>query len=107
MRHYFLNGLEQSLKSLNEMTVNRALVSDYDQSSIDVYVATDGALYKNQIMEIFKESKERRERSQTPQNERGLLITVPLRLGVEKLNPVYFSSLKVRIFLYIVLKIFG
>ena len=45
------------------------------------YVTTDGVVYDSQVCEIAA--------------WRPILIFVPIRLGLDKVNPVYYPSIKV------------
>ncbi|KAG0315448.1 Cysteine protease atg4 [Dissophora globulifera] len=66
--------------------VTKALVHNFPQSGLSVYVTTDGVIYKDQV-----------EEAATQKNSGGfghLLILVTIRLGIDKLNPIYNDAIK-------------
>ncbi|CAG8476290.1 146_t:CDS:2 [Acaulospora colombiana] len=60
----------------------KALVEDFPPAQLRVYETTDAVVYKN---EIYKSGKG---------NFRSVLILVPIRLGINNLNPIYYDALK-------------
>lgn len=67
-------------------TFFRALVHNYPESGLGVYVTTDGVVYKDQVEEAATLKKS---------NGFGhLLILVTIRLGIDKLNPIYNDAVK-------------
>ncbi|KAF9128420.1 Cysteine protease atg4 [Mortierella sp. GBA39] len=66
--------------------VTKALVHNYPESGLGVYVTTDGVIYKDQVEEAATLKKS---------NGFGhLLILVTIRLGIDKLNPIYNDAIK-------------
>lgn len=66
--------------------VIKALVHNYPESGLGVYVTTDGVIYKDQVEEAATLKKS---------NGFGhLLILVTIRLGIDKLNPIYNDAIK-------------
>ncbi|KAF9920943.1 Cysteine protease atg4 [Linnemannia zychae] len=66
--------------------VIKALVHNYQESGLGVYVTTDGVIYKDQVKEAATLKKS---------NGFGhLLILVTIRLGIDKLNPIYNDAIK-------------
>jgi hypothetical protein len=63
------------------------LVKDDKHSTLTIHVANDGALYKNRVIECLKERN-------SSGKIQSVLLLVPLRLGVDTLNCVYFPVLK-------------
>ncbi|KAG0275669.1 Cysteine protease atg4 [Linnemannia exigua] len=66
--------------------VTKALVHNYPESGLGVYVTTDGVIYKDQV-----------EEAATLKKSGGfghLLILVTIRLGIDKLNPIYNDAIK-------------
>ncbi|KAG0359609.1 hypothetical protein BC939DRAFT_501354 [Gamsiella multidivaricata] len=66
--------------------VTKALVHNFPQSGLNVYVTTDGVVYKDQVNEAAKDKKTGMFGS--------LLILVTIRLGIDKLNPIYNDAIK-------------
>ena len=60
-----------------------SLLSEYTDSSLQLYLAKDGVVYSDSVLDLLRNSK-----------EKGLLVLIPLRLGVDKLNPIYYDALK-------------
>lgn len=50
-----------------------------------MYVTTDGVIYKDQVEEAM---------SKKPEGFNSLLILVTIRLGIDKLNPIYNDAIK-------------
>ncbi|KNC97056.1 cysteine protease ATG4 [Spizellomyces punctatus DAOM BR117] len=65
--------------------VLKVLLDDHKDIDMGIYVATDGVMYLDDINNECTKGHE---------GWRGTLILVPIRLGVEGLNPVYFDALK-------------
>ncbi|KAF9179441.1 Cysteine protease atg4 [Haplosporangium sp. Z 767] len=66
--------------------VTKALVHNFPESGLSVYVTTDGVVYKDQVEEVA-----------TLKNKGSfghLLILVTIRLGIDKLNPIYNDAIK-------------
>ncbi|KAF9111329.1 Cysteine protease atg4 [Mortierella sp. AM989] len=65
--------------------VTKALVHNFPESGLSVYVTTDGVIYKDEVEEVMKKK----------QGGFGqLLILVTIRLGIDKLNPIYNDAIK-------------
>ncbi|KAF9998221.1 Cysteine protease atg4 [Entomortierella chlamydospora] len=64
--------------------VIKALVHNFPESGLSVYVTTDGVIYKDQVEEVMKK----------PGGFGQLLILVTIRLGIDKLNPIYNEAIK-------------
>ncbi|CAG8664043.1 9210_t:CDS:2, partial [Paraglomus brasilianum] len=64
----------------------KALVENFSDANMSVYVATEGVVYKN---EVYKEALRNSE-----ENFRSVLILVAIRLGISSLNPVYYEGVK-------------
>ncbi|KAJ8323177.1 Cysteine protease atg4 [Batrachochytrium dendrobatidis] len=67
--------------------VLKVLVNDDQRISLKVHVSNDGVVYKNEINTILSAT---RDDGKTP----AVLIMIPLRLGVETMNPVYYPGVK-------------
>ncbi|KAF9580761.1 Cysteine protease atg4 [Lunasporangiospora selenospora] len=66
--------------------VTKALVHNFPECNLGVYVTTDGVIYKDQVEEAAKTKQT---------GEFGhLLILVTIRLGIDKLNPIYNEAIK-------------
>ncbi|KAF9357869.1 Cysteine protease atg4 [Mortierella sp. AD094] len=65
--------------------VTKALVHNFPESGLSVYVTTDGVIYKDQVEEVMKKK---------PGGFGQLLILVTIRLGIDKLNPIYNEAIK-------------
>ncbi|KAG0248909.1 Cysteine protease atg4 [Mortierella polycephala] len=66
--------------------VTKALVHNFPESGLGVYVTTDGVVYRDQV-----------EEAATLKNKGSfghLLILVTIRLGIDKLNPIYNDAIK-------------
>lgn len=63
------------------------LVKNDIQTNLSIHVANDGALYKDLVAERLKEKNNQ---GQT----QSVLILIPLRLGIDNLNPIYISAIK-------------
>ncbi|KAF9291180.1 Cysteine protease atg4 [Mortierella alpina] len=66
--------------------VTKALVHNFPESGLNVYVTTDGVVYKDEVEEAAT-MKNKKEFGQ-------LLILVTIRLGIDKLNPIYNDAIK-------------
>ena len=64
----------------------RALVHNFPESGLGVYVTTDGVIYKDQVEEAATLKKS--------VGFGNLLILVTIRLGIDKLNPIYNDAIK-------------
>ncbi|KAG0090875.1 Cysteine protease atg4 [Podila epicladia] len=66
--------------------VTKALVHNFPESGLGVYVTTDGVVYKDQVEEAATLKKN--------DGFGHLLILVTIRLGIDKLNPIYNDAIK-------------
>lgn len=67
------------------MTI-RALTNDYDQTGLKVYVTGDGAdVYQDTVFKLAKSS----DGVFTP-----VLLLIGIRLGIDRVTPVYWEALK-------------
>ncbi|GJJ78600.1 cysteine protease ATG4 [Entomortierella parvispora] len=66
--------------------VTKALVHNFPESGLGVYVTTDGVIYKDQVEEAATLKK--------AGGFGNLLILVTIRLGIDKLNPIYNDAIK-------------
>ncbi|KAI9241909.1 MAG: hypothetical protein BYD32DRAFT_363294 [Podila humilis] len=66
--------------------VTKALVHNFPESGLGVYVTTDGVVYKDQVEEAATLKKK--------DGFGHLLILVTIRLGIDKLNPIYNDAIK-------------
>ncbi|KAF9426416.1 Cysteine protease atg4 [Podila epigama] len=66
--------------------VTKALVHNFPESGLGVYVSTDGVIYKDQVEEAATLKKK--------DGFGHLLILVTVRLGIDKLNPIYNDAIK-------------
>jgi cysteine protease ATG4 len=64
----------------------RSLVNSQRQFPIKVYVGMDNVVYKEEVLSLALETDLT---TWTP-----LLLLVPLRLGVDNLNPLYYDAIK-------------
>jgi cysteine protease ATG4 len=60
------------------------LMADF-KCKLCIYTAENGVVYKESLLQAFKEK-----------DASACLTLIPLRLGVEKLNPLYYPALLVR-----------
>ncbi|KAL2911351.1 Cysteine protease atg4 [Polyrhizophydium stewartii] len=67
--------------------VLRVLVNDDPWSSMRVHVANDGVVYKNEIRTLLAKTRE-------DGKPTSVLLLIPLRLGVDTMNPVYYPAIK-------------
>ncbi|KAJ1564956.1 Cysteine protease atg4, partial [Nowakowskiella sp. JEL0078] len=79
--------------------VLKSLIQTHKDSSMGLHVCTDGGVYKDQVLETLlkEENEEMRSLHVSGANRkkyRPLLMLVPLRLGIDNLNPVYIPALK-------------
>ncbi|KAG0233331.1 Cysteine protease atg4 [Actinomortierella wolfii] len=66
--------------------VIKALVDNFPDSGLSVYVTTDGVIYKDQVEETA---------TMKGKSSFGhLLILATIRLGIDKVNPVYHNAIK-------------
>ncbi|KAG0200507.1 Cysteine protease atg4 [Mortierella sp. GBA30] len=65
--------------------VTKALVHNFPDSGLNVYVTTDGVVYKDEVEEAATMKKK---------EFSNLLILVTIRLGIDKLNPIYNDAIK-------------
>ena len=77
------------------LITRRVLVKEFKGSPLRIFLAQDGVIYKDQVKQVFTERDDDVEETSESQKPKGLLILVPLRLGLETLNPVYHESIKV------------
>jgi cysteine protease ATG4 len=61
--------------------VLKSLVQNHKESKLEVFMASDGVVYLDEL-------------SPTDSKFKPVLILIPLRLGLDKLNPVYIPGLK-------------
>lgn len=54
------------------------------KSKLCIYTAENGVVYKDSLLDAFKEK-----------DADSCLCLIPLRLGVERLNPLYYDALLV------------
>ncbi|KAJ3276697.1 Cysteine protease atg4 [Borealophlyctis nickersoniae] len=73
--------------------VLKALLQSHKDTSLSLYIASDGVVYRKDIAEEFA-AKSGGDDGKEKSN--SVLILVPLRLGLDNLNPVYYPALKVR-----------
>ncbi|CAG8511685.1 9226_t:CDS:10 [Ambispora leptoticha] len=65
----------------------KALVDNFPTAQLSVHVSTDGVVYKN---EVYKAARN----NQNHQEFQSVLILVAIKLGPNKLNPIYYDALK-------------
>ncbi|KAF9165745.1 Cysteine protease atg4 [Actinomortierella ambigua] len=66
--------------------VIKALVDNYPESGLSVYVTTDGVIYKDQVEQTATM------KGRSPFG--NVLILATIRLGIDKVNPVYHNAIK-------------
>ncbi|KAG0265737.1 Cysteine protease atg4 [Actinomortierella ambigua] len=66
--------------------VIKALVDNYPESGLSVYVTTDGVIYKDQVEQTATM------KGRSPFG--NVLILATIRLGIDKVNPVYHNAVK-------------
>lgn len=71
------------------LRVSRNLNQGDRSPSLGVHVSQDGVLYANQVKEEFLDESGQ---------ERPLLLLIPVRLGLDNLNPLYYPLIKVYLF---------
>ncbi|KAJ3031751.1 hypothetical protein HDV00_008139 [Rhizophlyctis rosea] len=69
------------------------MFDSHKESTMALHVASDGVVYKDDVKRMFTASPSQDE-STTSGKNKAVLILVPLRLGLDNLNPVYHSALK-------------
>ncbi|TPX53176.1 hypothetical protein SeMB42_g00952 [Synchytrium endobioticum] len=81
--------------------VLKVLVQHHKETNLSLHVANDGTMYKSDLASIWNSSKGSADTSTSPTSNtddtntsNGVLILIPLRLGVDQLNPVYYSALQ-------------
>ncbi|KAH6571056.1 hypothetical protein BASA50_004397 [Batrachochytrium salamandrivorans] len=67
--------------------VLRVLVNNEHRTSMRVHVANDGVLYKSEVISLLSNTRE-------DGKTMAVLVLIPLRLGVENMNPVYYPAVK-------------
>ncbi|KAG9291499.1 hypothetical protein G9A89_021918 [Geosiphon pyriformis] len=65
----------------------KALVQNFPTAQLSVHVTTDAVIYKK---EVYKAAQD----NQNHQEFQSVLILVAIRLGTNKLNPLYYDALK-------------
>ncbi|RKO89062.1 hypothetical protein BDK51DRAFT_24259 [Blyttiomyces helicus] len=71
--------------------VLKVLVQNHKEANLALHVASDGMLYKDDVKAACLDPDAA---AGSPEAWKPVLILVPLRLGVESLNPVYHPGLK-------------
>ncbi|KAF9975306.1 Cysteine protease atg4 [Actinomortierella ambigua] len=66
--------------------VIKALVDNYPDSGLSVYVTTDGVIYKDQVEQTATM------KGKSPFGH--VLILATIRLGIDKVNPIYHNAIK-------------
>lgn len=81
--------------------VLKSLIQRYYDSNMDIYVATDGVIYEDKIMKKEKCKNDELYKNipklypePYPLILKPLLILIPIRLGVDKINHMYIAHLK-------------
>lgn len=78
--------LNQSANEAISLTLGRALSEQYTESGLKVYMNGDGAdVYEDTFLKLAKAEKD----TFTP-----TLILVGIRLGIDRVTPVYWDALK-------------
>lgn len=72
--------------------VLRSLVHKFGPDDICVHVPMDGAVYKDTVEKLCTSARSNNDKC-PPQMWRSILILIPLRLGISKINPTYFEPL--------------
>ena len=62
---------------------------------MSLHIASDGVIYKDEVKKLFAATSP--DDGGFKGKNKAVLILVPLRLGLDNLNPVYYPALKVRI----------
>eukprot|EP00842_Homolaphlyctis_polyrhiza_P002743 jgi/Hompol1/346/HPOL_002885-RA len=63
------------------------LVNSDRRTNLTVHVANDGVVYKNDVYKLFHTLRE-------DGREPAVLLLIPLRLGVDSMNPIYHPAIK-------------
>lgn len=81
--------------------VLRSLVQQYAPDSFCMYVPTDGVVCIDKVTLQCVQQRERGNHRVSINNDsyqegswRSVLILIPLRLGIEKLNPIYYKAIR-------------
>ena len=82
--------------------LNRVLVQHHKETDLNLHVANDGVLYKSDLTSIWNNTRGNSDAITHPDSStmndsmpgNGVLILIPLRLGLDQLNPVYYPALQ-------------
>lgn len=82
--------------------VCRTLVRAFPQAGLGVYVAADGGtIYESEVFEASHSTFGAPKRyARRNWGDRAVLVLIGHRLGINGVNPVYYDTLKVRVFAY-------
>ncbi|KAJ3047955.1 Cysteine protease atg4 [Rhizophlyctis rosea] len=69
-----------------------ALLQSHKDSTMSLHIASDGVIYKDEVKKVFAASSP--DDGAVKGKNKAVLILMPLRLGLENLNPVYYPGLK-------------
>ncbi|XP_071036549.1 cysteine protease ATG4B isoform X2 [Parasteatoda tepidariorum] len=72
--------------------VLRRLIEEDVENDISIHVAMDNMVIKSEIRKLFR--VEKRCSSSQESESSAVLLTIPLRLGLSEITPVYFEKLK-------------
>ncbi|CAJ0913613.1 19016_t:CDS:2 [Entrophospora sp. SA101] len=67
--------------------VVKALVENFSDAQLNVYIATDGVVYKNDVYKTAQNNL-------LNKDFQSILILISIRLGINNLNPIYNEALK-------------
>jgi len=68
------------------LTINRALSNEYRRTGLNVYITGDGSdVYEDSFMQVA---------TAEAQGFRPTLVLVGIRLGIDRVTPVYWEALK-------------
>ncbi|TPX31071.1 hypothetical protein SmJEL517_g05490 [Synchytrium microbalum] len=70
--------------------VLKVLVQHHKETDLNIHVASDGVIYRTDLTSIWAKDGDP---TQSP-SPVSVLILIPLRLGLDQLNPVYFPALQ-------------
>jgi cysteine protease ATG4 len=80
-----------------QMNVFSKLINDFKPGNMVCYIGVDGAIYKEDVSRLCQEAAKDNHPSRKDYPNpiwKSVLILLPLRLGVDFINPIYLSALK-------------
>lgn len=78
----------------------RRLVHEFPEAQLAVSVSSDGVVFDSDVYAAsnFRSDTRRRHTTRPRWGGRAVLVLVGIRLGIDGVNPIYYESVKVRLF---------